>query len=419
MTRTTRKLAAGTVVAGAALTLLLTACSSSKNSSDQSSTSGGAPTGASSTSAGGSGKATGTPLKIGFANENTGATAFPSITTTAEAAVKYINQDLGGIHGRPIELDICDLKADAATAQSCGQRYANNSAMPVVIQTFAFNAGALQAALQSAGKSVLGGYAGGPADKTAPNAYFMDIGGDKFYRKVAEGFMAKGGIKRVVNFHNPNETSIAGAKALKAVFTAGGATYKDVTVTPGAADLTPQVASADIKSADIVFSGAVGGCSALTNAFKSLSVTPKIMVSFTSCPGSVDIIKKNASTYKGWYLVNPSKIASPDSDDPDIKLMFEKMKAQGVDTDKLGAFAEVGWGQVMTLRKILNDLPENKLDAANFTAAIKAFKGPVVNGPATVSCPGEAPNIAVCATDLQWYKVQDDGSIKSSDRLNG
>lgn len=60
------------------------------------------------------------PVVITMANiEGTPIGSFPDIREGAEAAVKEINETLGGVQGRPIELDVCVHGADPNEATNC------------------------------------------------------------------------------------------------------------------------------------------------------------------------------------------------------------------------------------------------------------------------------------------------------------
>lgn len=105
------------LIAGAAV-VAVTAAACSSSSSTSASGGGSTPstpasaaatgsTGASSSST--AAAATGTPYKVFFINEQ-GASATasdPEDTSAAEAAVDYINKNLGGIKGRPVQLTTC------------------------------------------------------------------------------------------------------------------------------------------------------------------------------------------------------------------------------------------------------------------------------------------------------------------------
>src|SRR5512146_1236513 len=60
---------------------------------------------------GGSGKANASlsPVTIGWVNEQGGppSQTFPQATLAAQATVKFINAELGGVHGHPVQLSTC------------------------------------------------------------------------------------------------------------------------------------------------------------------------------------------------------------------------------------------------------------------------------------------------------------------------
>ena len=52
--------------------------------------------------------ATGAPVVVGFVNqENAPAGSFPELRLGAQAALRYVNEELGGAGGRPIQLATC------------------------------------------------------------------------------------------------------------------------------------------------------------------------------------------------------------------------------------------------------------------------------------------------------------------------
>jgi len=77
--------------------------------------------------------ATGDPIRIGMINNSSGpAAAFPEIARAAEVGAEWVNAELGGIDGHPIEIVGCDVKFSAAGSQSCGQQMVQEG-VPVVL----------------------------------------------------------------------------------------------------------------------------------------------------------------------------------------------------------------------------------------------------------------------------------------------
>ena len=86
-------------------------------------------------------KAEGEPIVIGFQNHQGDPNgSFPEMPTLAEAAVKYINEELGGLGsnvsegrpGRPIQLETCFMAVNPADSQKCANELAGKDPFAVV-----------------------------------------------------------------------------------------------------------------------------------------------------------------------------------------------------------------------------------------------------------------------------------------------
>ena len=77
--------------------------------------------------------ATGTPIVVGTINQDTGATgAFPELTTADKVAVDFINTELGGVDGHPIDLVACNTQFNPDLSQSCAQQMVTKHAVAVI-----------------------------------------------------------------------------------------------------------------------------------------------------------------------------------------------------------------------------------------------------------------------------------------------
>ena len=122
-----------------ALSLVAMACGSDESGAD---TTAASPTAADTaaspttaaeggTSAGTAGGTTPAPasgeaLRIGFINQEAGSVGvYPETVAAAEAAVEYINTELGGLDGHPLELVKCSHGRHASHAQRCAEQMVN------------------------------------------------------------------------------------------------------------------------------------------------------------------------------------------------------------------------------------------------------------------------------------------------------
>jgi branched-chain amino acid transport system substrate-binding protein len=78
-------------------------------------------------------KATGEPITIGMINqENTPLGSFPELRLGVEAAVALINEELGGIGGRPIDLVTCITTFSVEQSQACAQQMVQRDVVAVI-----------------------------------------------------------------------------------------------------------------------------------------------------------------------------------------------------------------------------------------------------------------------------------------------
>ena len=78
-------------------------------------------------------RATGTPILLGTINQDTGAAgAFPELTLADKVAVDFINTELNGVDGHPIELVTCNTNFSPDLSQSCAQEMVSKKVDAVI-----------------------------------------------------------------------------------------------------------------------------------------------------------------------------------------------------------------------------------------------------------------------------------------------
>ena len=72
------------------------------------------------------------PIVVGYVNQEGGVPAFPEATAGTKAAVDYVNKELGGIGGHPLELKSCAVQAEE-DGQRCGTEMVNDPQVRAVL----------------------------------------------------------------------------------------------------------------------------------------------------------------------------------------------------------------------------------------------------------------------------------------------
>lgn len=116
----------------------------------------------------GTNKASGEPVKIGLLNPVNGGATAPGAAQGTQAAVNYVNGDLGGIDNHPIEIVSCDVDVLSPESNiSCANQFAKDGVV-AVIDAFNPSAGAAQPILESAKIPIIGPLAYSPTLGSSP-----------------------------------------------------------------------------------------------------------------------------------------------------------------------------------------------------------------------------------------------------------
>jgi branched-chain amino acid transport system substrate-binding protein len=255
-----------------AVLIALTACSSQSTSSSSTSATTPATTQADAallTPAGGKHTASGTPVKVGIINDEGGTAAnWPEIRIGAQAAVAYGNEYLGGIAGRPVQLDVCESKGTPASSAACANQMIADHVV-AVLHGIDSDAGATAQTLMNAGIPVISTAPTSSQEELGQLSFSLTGGATAFMAGMAQ-YMQQHHYKSSVLFA---ENAPGGAALYTAVagFTRKlGVTTKVVLVTPGTADLTPQMDAAVAQHADFYWmTGDAGTCLSFLRAYRA------------------------------------------------------------------------------------------------------------------------------------------------------
>ena len=125
------------------------------------------------------GEATGEPIKIGFQNpEGDPNGSFPEYSASARAAADYINTELGGLGGRPIELVVCEMAISPDASQRCANELVAEG-VELVVSGLSFFGNHISI-LNGAGVPVIVGTPITVADFTSPDTFAIGAGGGCF-----------------------------------------------------------------------------------------------------------------------------------------------------------------------------------------------------------------------------------------------
>jgi branched-chain amino acid transport system substrate-binding protein len=218
--------------------------------------------------------ASGTPLRVFFFNEQgaSSTASDPSETSAAEAAVDYINKNLGGINGRPIALTTCASLGTAASSASCANQAVAAKA-DIVLKGLDPEGEAAVPIVTGAGIPYMTLNAGAAAELDNPLSFVPASGYPAEFGSFAPYAKSKG-YKSVVAIYTNVEALNSAVDSMSHAFAKEGVAFTGVPVDITTADLTSAYSAALTKKPDlIVVFASLAQCTATLQARLSLGDT--------------------------------------------------------------------------------------------------------------------------------------------------
>jgi branched-chain amino acid transport system substrate-binding protein len=402
----------GVVVATFVVAAAVAACSSSTTTG----TSSGTTTDAAATAKllGPTNPATGTPLRIGYvtAGQTQAIDSRPDLAM-AQATVKYMNEHLGGVAGRPVQLVTCFDQTTPAGATACANQMVA-AKVPIVLQAEPANAAA-ELRIYTAAKVPYFAWAAADASMLeSPNASVI---GNPLTILAAPIKLAKDdGVSKVAMIY----TDVPAAAALKGI---GVPLYKNAgiglvpaAVPLGTPDLTPQVQAALSAGAkEFLVVGDNSLCVDSIKALKTLGYSGKVVSNMNCLTGTNAV----PGGFDGLVLSNTW---TPDPNNADVALYraIADTYAPGVQAE--AGIAEAGYGMMMGFARAMKGLQPNEVTSAGMAAQLKAMAPetmPLLSGE-TFQCNRQVDTLlpAVCSNGSALVFLDPHGGVVRSETFD-
>lgn len=421
-----------------AAVVVLAACSSGSKSTGTTTAPGGAATTtvpaisnsfALAYTGGTAGKAdsTKTPVVIGYVNEEGGVPAFPEATQGIDAAVAYVNGELGGIQGHPVQLEKCSVQVEA-DGQKCGTQFVNDTKVQLVI-TGALTVGNKSLYTVVAGKKPI--LASNPL---ATEDFLTD--GVTAYTPGAPGvvegmavFVAKNlqGVKKVAVLHGDDTAAKFGAENLfKPTLAKLGIT--DITLvqvsdTATAPEVQQALQSAGADKADVLVPlVTVQLCVATYDALQALGIKATV-VTTGLCYGTPvtkhlqDLGSKDVVP-NGWYFGGYGYSYFIPDDASGMTTYLAKIHQYAPAGVEYTGFAGPVFANLLTAVKLYNQIGPDSVNATNLAAAIKGFHGPMMLVAGPMNCGTQPLFKSLCGTEMGVELYKDGKWTPVADALN-
>lgn len=394
--RTTRVGAAALAVALAAT---LAACGGD-DSSEEAASQGSAPA---STVA----KPTGEPVVLYSIGDTTGAGSVSAVIEQfpvgEEAAVEYINNELGGVDGRPFKLVRCDSKADPAATTACANEAIKNKAVAKVGLSVLWDNGNkifARAGVPSLNAPVTN------SDAVSPTSFPLGGGSTSEFPAQVKYFATEKGVKSIVMLADDNPQGQVQAEIVRKEAERYGVKLDVVPLKIGA-DPTPSVARVVGLKPDLVTMAAAGSAAvAVYRAFQQQGFpADKLVNTGAAVDHEAFFSKVDASAVEGTYF---SYVWDSYDDEKDEDVAnFRKAMSSYSDVDGRSGFYQWGFSNVMTIYNIAKQVGGEGFGSAELLEFLKNVEGfPVYMGAelSVASAPKDAPQIIQPNVQIVQYK---------------
>jgi branched-chain amino acid transport system substrate-binding protein len=371
--------------------LVLTVVAAACSSDDTASTETTAAAGASDTTAGPS--VTGDPVKIGLIAQEEELIAYPEMAVGATAGKDFVNAELGGVAGAPLEVELCTVGDTPESVVTCAQEFANDDEIKVVLMG-TLNSVTGNDILAGVGKPVLSLNNDIPDITTAgiwavdPGALVLAAGLLKF---AAEDLGASTYALMVpddpfyVDVIAPLLEALAGEYNL--------APSGSAVTLPLEGDPTASVTAANDQGADVLIPIANGPqCITVAESVTSVGVSTPV-VTVDTCM-TTEVISSGA--LDGWHSVSVCEgPVSPDKRADDTYTNIVDTYGGG-DTALNSSFGCWAIANTIIAADALGTAGGNAATNDEINAALGTYSSDAIPAYAPVSCPGPDPFVGAC-----------------------
>ena len=308
------------------------------------------------------------PLVLGFINqEGVPAGSFPEARRGAEAAVRHVNSDLGGVKGRRLRLEACTTRGTPESSQTCAGELA--AKRPVaVLGGVDLGAGASVPVLARAGIPYVGASPALGGELTSEDAFMLAGGtvGDVLaeVRYALRTLQARRVAALYVDVPGALSTLIDAAPLV--LRSLGATDVKLVAERADAADFVPALRGAVAGDPDVLFVVfPAQSCARIMAARQALGIRANTF--YPGACASKAVLDAAGSAAEGaWFA---SSFLPFDDASPEVQVWREK-------TDDDSALSQAGFATVMNVARLLGEAADAgaELNAAEVRSRLKAAR---------------------------------------------
>jgi branched-chain amino acid transport system substrate-binding protein len=312
----------------------------------------------------------GEPIVLAMISQESGPAALPDARQAAEAAVAYVNTELGGAAGRPLQLETCVTDGSPEQSSACANRLLEKGPVAFVAETELGTAGSVPI-IEGAGVPLVGAAGITPELVGSRNAYAFGLDAVGDFAGWTKYLATDGGAK-TINLLNLDVPAAGIFEAIiRSVAEANGAKLgKVVSIPLNASDATSQVAAAAEGDPDVIMTTTSAQlCVPVSQAHASVAPSTKLFL--PGICGSPQILEAAGSAIDGAY-VGFGSLNPYDTSDAQVETYRRALDTYGEGDVPLSQFAGNAFTAVVNLKDVIDGLDPASVTPEAISAAIQA-----------------------------------------------
>jgi branched-chain amino acid transport system substrate-binding protein len=312
----------------------------------------------------------GEPIVIAMISQESGPAALPDARQAAEAAVAYVNAELGGAAGRPLQLETCVTDGSPEQSSACANQLLEQDPVAFVAETELGTAGSVPI-IEGAGVPLVGAAGITPELVNSRSAYAFGLDAVGDFAGWTKYLTTDGGAKSINLLNLDIPAAPIFEAIIKSVAEANGATLDKVVSIPlSAADATSQVAAVAEGDPDVIMTTTSAQlCVPVSQAHASIAPSTKLFL--PGICGSPQILAAAGSAIEGAY-VGFGSLNPYDTAEPHVETYRRALDTYADGDVPLSQFAGNAFTAVINLKDVIDGLDPSSVTPAAISEAIRA-----------------------------------------------
>jgi branched-chain amino acid transport system substrate-binding protein len=275
-------------------------------------------------------EATGEPLLIGMINqENTPAGSFPELSSATQAGADFVNSQLGGVNGRPVEIEVCNTEFSPEGSTNCAQQMVQDERVAVLGGIDVFGTGI--ETLADNGIPFVGGIPISQQSVTSPNSYQWSGGSWGAAVAFAHHAATEAGAARVAILYGEFGPIADSARYAEETLESLGVEQVQLVPYPVVAtDLTSPLEAAAAGDPDaLIVLAADTGCQSAFDGVEAVGITGQVY--YTGACAAPNIIEQAPPEKIEGAIFNVENLLEGESPDFDLYIAVAEEYGDGFD----------------------------------------------------------------------------------------